>query len=96
MRGSLSGWNCRDLKIFVGQLRFDQLDAATEAKLNEIPTRLKLPAAQVDLTIQAGRDALLRSPTFQGYLTSIRGFSEAGKRRISASGGAGPRFVAPE
>ncbi|MEM1317140.1 MAG: patatin-like phospholipase family protein [Pseudomonadota bacterium] len=87
LRGSTRGWNCRDLKIFVGQLRFDQLDPATEAKLNQVPTRLKLPAAQVDLTVQAGRDALKRSPIFQGYLTSIRGFSGAGKRRISASDG---------
>ncbi|MEL6503162.1 MAG: patatin-like phospholipase family protein [Pseudomonadota bacterium] len=95
LRGSLKGWNCRDLKIFVGQLRFDQLDAATEARLNEVPTRLKLPAAQVDLTIQAGRKTLAQHPVFQGYLTSIRGFDAAGKRRISASSNA-PRFVAPD
>jgi NTE family protein len=80
--GDPKTWNCRSLKLYVTELRFDQLGADMEAKLNEVPTRLKLPREQVDLTIEAGRKALSISPTFLTYLTSIQGISAKGKRRL--------------
>jgi NTE family protein len=65
--GARPGWNCRDLKFFVGRLGFDQLEPARAAVLEAIPTRFRLPAAQVDDVIAAGRDALRSSPAFQAF-----------------------------
>ncbi|TIW79111.1 MAG: patatin, partial [Mesorhizobium sp.] len=61
-RGSSARWNCRDVRLVVQHLSFADLDPATQAKLNEIPTRLRLPVDQVDLTIDAGRRALEVNP----------------------------------
>lgn len=68
LRGSLAGWNCRDVKFFVGQISFDALDADQQQKLNEIPTRLKLAPDQVDMAIQAGRMAARLNPDLNGFL----------------------------
>ena len=76
-------WNCRNLKLYVAELRFDQLDSQMEAKLNEVPTRLKLPREQVDLSIEAGRLALRQHPVYRNFLRSYEGISAKGKRRIS-------------
>jgi NTE family protein len=69
--GARPGWNCRDLKFFVGRLGFDQLDPARTAVLDAIPTRFRLPAEQVDDVIAAGRDALRSSPTFQAFARDL-------------------------
>ncbi len=42
--GARPGWNCRDLKFFVGRLGFDQLDPARARRLEAGPTRFQLPA----------------------------------------------------
>ncbi len=49
--GARPGWNCHDLKFFVGRLGFDQLDPARAAELETIPTRFRLPPDQVDSVI---------------------------------------------
>ena len=95
-RGTMRGWNCRDLKIFVGQLRFDQLDPQAEERLNNVPTRLKLPAHQVDMAVEAGRQTLRQSPVFKGFLASISGISKDGKRLISARSTKAPRLIQPD
>jgi len=69
--GARPGWNCRDLKFFVGRLGFDQLDASRAAELEAIPTRFRLPPDQVDNVIAAGRDALRNSPVFRAFLGSM-------------------------
>ena len=69
--GARPGWNCRDLKFFVGRLGFDQLDPARAKVLEAIPTRFRLPADQVDDVIAAGRDALRSSPAFQAFARSM-------------------------
>jgi hypothetical protein len=73
LRGSLDGWNCRDVKFFIGTLNFDDVDAAMRSQLNQVKTRLTLPRNQVDLTIAAGREALRNDPTFAGALASFDG-----------------------
>jgi len=65
------GWNCRDLKFFVGRLGFDQLDPARAAALGSVPTRFHLPQQQVDEVIAAGRDALRINPTLRDFLKSL-------------------------
>jgi len=69
--GAPPGWNCRDLKFFVGRVGFDQLDPARAAELGNVPTRFHLPPQQVDSVIAAGRDVLRASPTMRDFLKSL-------------------------
>jgi len=92
LRGSLDGWDCTDLKLFVGEVSFDTLDAAQQDKLNIIPTRLKLPVEQVDLTIAAARDATRQNPELNGFLHSLKSAAVTatdGARKIT------PRQISP-
>ena len=58
------------------------------------------PAAQVDLVIEAGREALRANPTFNGALRSMEGLRTAGKSRMTvgeaASGGGGGGDFKPD
>jgi NTE family protein len=69
--GAPPGWNCRDVRFFIGRLAFDQLGPERAAALNGIETRLKLPADQVELLIAAGRDALQANPVFRSFMSSM-------------------------
>jgi NTE family protein len=69
--GATPGWNCRDVKFFIGRIAFDQLGPERAAALNAVQTSLKLPEDQVDALISAGHDALLRNPTFRDFLGSL-------------------------
>jgi predicted acylesterase/phospholipase RssA len=71
LRGRSGPWNCRDLKIDIGQVGFSQLDAARAKKLNAIPTTFNLPAESVDALIDAGRDAVIDNPTFRKFLKEM-------------------------
>lgn len=82
LRGSLDGWNCRDLKFFVSDVSFADVDPAMERQLQQIKTRLKLPTPQVDLAIAAGSTALRNDPTFIGAMRSLQGISTDGKQRM--------------
>jgi NTE family protein len=65
--GARQGWNCHDLKFWVGRVGFDQLDPTRAAELEVIPTRFRLPPDQVDAVIAAGRDALRSNPEFRAF-----------------------------
>jgi NTE family protein len=69
--GAGAGWNCRDLKFFIGRVAFDQLGPERAKVLNAVPSRFKLPADQVDTLIEAGGDALRANPAFQDFLRSV-------------------------
>ena len=69
--GARPGWNCHDLKFFIGRVGFDQLDPARAAELETVPTRFRLPPEQVDSVIAAGRDALRVNPTFRAFAGSL-------------------------
>jgi NTE family protein len=71
LRGTEARWNCRDIKLFIGRLAFDQFDAARAARLDGVPTRFRLPADTVDELIAAGGDALVASPTFRAFRASL-------------------------
>lgn len=71
LRGTLTGWNCRDVEFFLGEIAFDQLGPERLKALNAVPTRFKLPEAQVDMVIAAGRDALRANDVFRRFLASI-------------------------
>lgn len=90
LRGTLRDWDCRDLKLFVGQVSFRDVDADERDALNAIPTRLRLPEAQVDMVIKAAREATRANPELNGFLRSL----ETGGTPAMAAKGA--RRITPE
>jgi NTE family protein len=66
--GASEGWDCRDLKFFVGRINFDQLGKRRADALDAIPTRFNLAPDVVETVIAAGRDALRANVTFQAFL----------------------------
>jgi NTE family protein len=69
--GAKPGWNCHDLKFFVGRVGFDQLDPARAADGGFVPPRFCLPQQLVDVFFAAGRDALHINPTLKAFLGSM-------------------------
>jgi len=65
-------WRCEDIKFAVTQISFADLPDADEAVLNAIPTRLKLPAAQVDRLIAAGRQAVQGNADVNRFSTALQ------------------------
>ncbi len=51
--GAPANWNCRDIKLIVSRVAFEQLGPERARALNAVDTRLKLPADQVDAVIAA-------------------------------------------
>lgn len=87
LRGTVAGWDCTDVKLFVGEASFASLAKDMRDAVNQVPTRLKLDTAQVDAVISAGRMATRLTPEFNGFLASVSGDVEAriaaeGKRRV--------------
>lgn len=68
LRGNLTGWNCRDLKIRITEVSFDALDPVTKDAMENVETRFTLPVEQVDLSIRAGRQALSRNSAYRDLL----------------------------
>ena len=69
--GAPANWNCRDLKLMVSRVAFDQLNPERAKMLSAVDTRLHLPVDQVDAVIAAGHDALRANPTFREFLKGI-------------------------
>jgi NTE family protein len=90
-RGSLDGWDCRDVKLFVGEIGFEDVDADTKARLDRVPTRLRLTPAEVDLVLAAAREATRNNPELRGFLRSLA--PAAGPQ---ASGDTPPRRIEPQ
>lgn len=93
LRGSTDGWDCADVKLFVGQASFEGVPDAMRARLNKVPTRLRLKVDEVDLVIEAGRLATRATPEFNGFLASLDGNSV--ESRIASGIAAGGRRIAP-
>ena len=73
LRGSTEGWDCSDVKLFVGEASFATLAPEMRDRLNGVPTRLKLKTEEVDMVIEAGRLATRMTPEFNGFLASLEG-----------------------
>ena len=69
--GAPPGWNCRDVQFFIGRISFDVLGPQRAAALSAVETRFTLPPDQVDMLINAGRDALNANPQFRAFLNSL-------------------------
>ena len=74
--GAPANWNCRDIRLSLTRVAFDQLGPERAKVLNAVDTRLKLPADQVDVVISAGRDALAVNPVYRDLLKAIGGKSQ--------------------
>lgn len=66
-------WDCRDLEVHVDEIGLERLPGALRTRMNAVPTRLALPAEDVDTAIAAGRVALQRSPAYLAFLRAIAG-----------------------
>ncbi|MFO1201948.1 MAG: patatin-like phospholipase family protein [Tabrizicola sp.] len=93
LRGTTEGWDCKDVKLFVGEASFASLPTALRDQLDAVPTRLKLPTKQVDMVIEAGRLATRATPEFNGFLASLTGNDV--ESRIQDGIAAGGRRVTP-
>ena len=58
LRGSLEGWNCRDLVLAADMISFRDLGPAEQAAIGAAPTRVTLPRALTDALIAGGREAV--------------------------------------
>ncbi len=63
-------WRCGDLQFVVETISAEGLAPEQARRLREMPTRLALPADDVDAAIAAGRDATLRSPALRDHLAA--------------------------
>lgn len=72
LRGTLAGWNCRDVAVTTEHLSFRDADARVFERLNKVPTRLKLPREDVDLVIEAGRQAVRGNANIQRVARETR------------------------
>ncbi|HVV31795.1 MAG TPA: patatin-like phospholipase family protein [Vitreimonas sp.] len=50
-------WNCADVSIRVDMVSFEDVDAARRDAVDNLPTRVSLPRADIDALIAAGHDA---------------------------------------
>lgn len=64
------GWDCRDVMFEVGYVSFADLPAERNVRLDAIPTRLTLPAKDIDDAITAGLDATQSNVALTNYLRS--------------------------
>jgi NTE family protein len=69
--GAPPGWNCQDLRFYVGRIGFEQLGPERAAVLNAVPSRFVLPREQVDTLIASGSDALRVNPVFREFTANL-------------------------
>lgn len=82
IRGTTAGWNCRDVDTTVEHLSFSDLDPETAMELNRIPTRLTLPAGQVDRLVAAGRRVVARNDHLSGAVADVRKSAGVSEREL--------------
>lgn len=73
LRGSASGWSCRDLDFHLVRVAFDAVeDPALRRRLNAVETSFRLPEAEVDMVIEAGRSLLRSDPSYRRFLNRLQ------------------------
>jgi NTE family protein len=61
-------WRCDDVEFRLAVIGFEGLPPADAERLRNIPTRLVLPADDIDFAIAAGRAAALASPALRAHV----------------------------
>ena len=74
-RGTLVGWDCRDVNVTTEHLSFRNADADLFERLNKVPTRLRLSREDVDVVIEAGRQAVRRNANIQRIAKEARSYA---------------------
>jgi len=82
IRGTTAGWDCRDVNAIVEHLAFDDLDPETALDLSRIPTRLSLPAQQVDKLIAAGRRVVAENDSLAAAVADSRRHAGVTKHQL--------------
>jgi NTE family protein len=71
LRGSMDGWDCRNLSLQVAKVSFEQMrEPAVKARLDKIPTRFKLPKDDVDLLIASAGSLLRQNSNYKEFLAA--------------------------
>ena len=65
----IDDWRCDDVVFNVDTLGFASLPRERADRLRNMPTRLTLPAADIDFAVRAGRDALREHAAVKAYLS---------------------------
>lgn len=65
--GVPEGWRCDDVEFLVDLLSFQRLEPETAARARAIETRLKLSEREIDLAMDAGREAVRRSAVTRAF-----------------------------
>ncbi|CAJ2334634.1 hypothetical protein C086_01519 [Brucella abortus F6/05-3] len=84
-RGTLKGWNCREVDFYVQRLSVYDLPKPMQPQFNDVPTRLLLPEAQVDLAIRAGYLAFNSNPRLQQAIRRIQFDAGVTKKQLLAT-----------
>ncbi len=72
LRGSVEGWNCRELSLQVAKVSFEAMrEPSVKARLDKIPTRFKLPKDDVDLLISAAGSLLRQNRSYKEFLATF-------------------------
>ncbi|HEY6632908.1 MAG TPA: patatin-like phospholipase family protein [Rhizobiaceae bacterium] len=83
-RGTLAGWDCRDVDMIVEDVTFEDFPEPERHALNNIPTRLALPAGQVDLLIEAGKKAVRSNVRLQQAFGDVQRRAGAAPLQVSS------------
>ncbi|WP_188311882.1 patatin-like phospholipase family protein [Salinarimonas soli] len=80
LRGSLQGWNCRDVTFSIGRVTFEDAGPQVKPLLDAVPTRFVLEPAIREMVIDAGAAAVRNNPTFREFVrrSGIKRVGEAG------------------
>jgi len=65
-------WQCDDVRFTVTRLSFNDLAPARAAALHAVPMRLKLPPADIDALIAAGRDAMVNNLAVRNFVARVQ------------------------
>ena len=79
------GWACDDVQFFTVRVAFDQMpDEGVRQKLDEIPTRFKLPRESVDLLVRSAGDILRADEDYRAFLKSFSSEMVISRRMMQA------------
>ncbi|MBC7991159.1 MAG: patatin-like phospholipase family protein [Luteimonas sp.] len=72
LKDSHAGWRCDDVTFAITQISFAHLPEDDERALNAIPTRLSLPADQIDRLITSAKRVVGTDPRIRSFARSTR------------------------
>ena len=73
--GGPADWNCADVKFSLAYLSVDDIASPLRERIEAIPTRLTLPAEQLDATIEGAREGTRSLERLRQYVRERVGSS---------------------